>query len=132
MAAHHIASILFPVMLSTDCAQDGQDKAPTGYGHIRQHKPSGLDAMSRRQGRRGAAQLAGSGLVELSAPSVSPGVMAARCPAPGMSYTMALVPGCRIRLRAAGNCPLPRQHARCAAAVPGRPVGRALPGDHRV
>jgi len=139
MAARYIASILLPVMLSTACAQDRLDKATVFAAETTAQaatvKSSGLVA-TVKAARADAARrsgLAADSFEIVGAESVTWRDGSLGCPQPGMSYTMALVPGYRIRLRAAGQ--VLDYHASLHGAPLLCPADRAvepLPGDHRV
>jgi len=126
-------------MLSAVCAQDGQDKATLFAAAMTAQaetmKASGLDAMvhaARADAARRIA-LAADSFELVGAERVTWRDGSLGCPQPGMSYTMALVPGYRIRLRGAGQ--LLDYHASVRGALLLCPADRSvepLPGDHRV
>jgi hypothetical protein len=98
-------------------------------------KASGLDAMVHAA-RADAARrigLAADSFELVGAERVTWRDGSLGCPQPGMSYTMALVPGYRIRLHGAGQ--LLDYHASVRGALLLCPADRSvepLPGDHRV
>jgi hypothetical protein len=139
MAAGHIAFVLLPVMLSTVCAQDHQDKATQfpaeKTAQAETVKAPGLDAMvsAARADAAKRSGLAADSFELVGAERVTWRDGSLGCPAPGMSYTMALVPGYRIRLRTAGQ--VLDYHASMRGTLVLCPADRSvepLPGDHRV
>lgn len=126
-------------MLSTVCAQGRQEKAaevtPATTVQAETMNSSGLPAMvnAARADAARRSGLAADSFELIDAERVTWRDGSLGCPAPGMNYTMALVPGYRIRLRAAGQ--LLDYHASVRGTLLLCPADRSvepLPGDHRV